>query len=364
MVIFNDYQIKIDINESKDIISNQIFMGFRINSLYVNNTYYCELYLFEEHIRFLCGSGINVGDNVKVTITIEDKEYVYDLFVFRKKFYKSGINVILFPKFYYDLFIKKNTIIEYNTAMNIIEKIIKNLNLKSDIEKSFLNDKKYYYFIEMTYIDMIRALIDNIKGNNANYCFFIDKDNIFRLYTIKKIMNKKSLSSFSDTALMVFQGEDLKLNVNRKNGIGCKYCYFDWSSGEFKVNKMMLKDFNLDNETVNKKFYIPDIIKDIEYNNVVNCNTIGIDKYYYTENLIKNKIEYDLLRKNYFSLFLDFNTISNFNINPLDIVDIDLVMTEVGFNGKWIVYNIVDSFEENTLNNKITVTNPYYIEEK
>lgn len=367
MVQTNNFTMDIFFNNQNIEIDNSVYENFIIHEIYHYSIYFAELVL-HYNSPLLREYPLITGNILKFKIEVQNnyeivEEIEMEFIIYKVRYMIPFINYILLPKIF-NIIGKDKVSVGYNdTPDKIVSTICSELSLENEIETTTI-EKRLFLQLNQTYFGFIKTLLSKSKNNNANYLFFIDKFNKLKFYSMSHLKTKKEVLSVNDQYVKNLIVRDNMFGYQFDMGLGAKGYYWDWDNGEVKeilYNQDKFQAINV-NSILNEKIGInKEYIS--EYNNVVSLDPIATDIYY---NLEYNNVELEsnVLRKNYFNYFIEFEVLGSLKCSPAEKLNLFLnsyIKDDgmIAYTGDWMVYSVIHNFPLVGYNMKVKVSNNY-----
>ena len=341
------FNLEVYIENTSLEIDDVVYSNFLVYETLHIGIYYGKLIfhnkspIFKDY-PFISGTQISVEVEV-----IDDDTYTFDFILFTKNETKNFVTITLLPKIYMNGLGKDKICAGYNDKIDsIVSTIASDVGITdTDIENTSLPSRLFLQ-LNQTNFSFIKSNLKYAKNNNSNYVFFIDKVNKLKFHSIARLKQKNSVYSITSEYIDNLEIDDKILQSQLEFGFGSKGYYFNWEDGsivEHTIDKGAIEgaDKIADLIGVNSNYIN-------ELNNIVMLNPI-CDDLFPSEDYNIATMENDVLRKNYFNIFLKFNTGGNMLASPAELAEIEFVSskpneTNVFYSGKWVIYTAIHSF--------------------
>jgi len=360
-----DYIISFKLNNEDWELEDSNFVTLKIIENYEYSTFLGVLLLNNNEGIFDLNPLVR-GSNLTITLKDGDNNEETIEFLISNTTSNEYYKIDLIPKFFRKMYIEK-----FSKAYNdSFQKIIKSICEDNDITvddnnyESGTSEKKNFYQIYESNTSFINKNLKYCKNTLNNYIYFIDKYNYLKLYSINKIKNRESMGYISSSAMKKQSVID-KTNVYQyTGGLGSKIFYFNWDEGT--TNNYVYK-FDKKNDYRNES--LTDLIgvvdKDInEDTNIIIYPSISENlDYWSNESHIKGIAEYEVLRKNYFNIFINCLVKGNLRYSPMEKIEINYSLYEDNkhyYNGFWVIYNVEHIFMKQSYMSNLLITNSSY----
>lgn len=363
MVQGTNYTLDVFLNDQDLQLDTTFFRNFMIFETIHFGIYYGILMLGNVTTLFKEVPLIS-GLRLKIKILFENektsREYKFVIYEIKNQI--DVIKLILIPEVGIKL-IKDETIKGYNDKVDNIIRTIGTAAgiLNFDIESTTLPASKFLC-LSKTPFSFMKYLVKRASNGVANYIFFIDKTDKLKFYSIKYLKSKKEVAVISDQFCDEIEIDDSTVALQFKSGFGGRGIYFDWDTGAIKEkvigkSEIQLMALDLNNRLSDKFGILSEYIN--KNNNIMMLNPTMLNSYF-DDQYNKAELENELIRKNYFNVFLNLKTFANLDISAGEQLYLHMRGTsESGaapYTGKWIVYEAIHIFtlSESVVNVKLT----------
>lgn len=339
------------------------------DDLLIHETIHLGIYFVELKLKSHCASlkdyPLITGMNFKININVENTNEILDLdtTIYDKNEQDDFIILLLMPTIYCEKLGRLKISKGYKDKIdNIINTIADEVGLtQKEIERTSL-EKKIFLQLDQTHFQFIKENTKYAKNQKSNYLFFIDKFNKLKFYSMNYLKNKNVVAQIADDYIDNIIIKDLSFSVQLKSGFGGTAYYFNWDEGTFdnvvydesKFTGIGNNDRLSDKIGINKNFIS-------EQNNILMLNTVGQDIFPIVQ-YNEVELENEMLRKNYFNVFITFTTFGILKVTPAELIDL-YFKSSLGneanqiYSGKWFVYSVVHSFSMGGYNMNVTIAN-------
>ena len=343
-----DFRLEVSIGGTSIEVDDALYNNFILYEILHLGIYFAELRFINRAVNFreypfITGSSIQID----IELVIPGTTFTYNFVLYDKTENDDYISLVLIPEIFATGLGLTKISKGYNDKIDsIINTIATDIGItETEIESTSLLAKKYLQ-LNQTNFSFIKNNIKYAKNNNSNYLFYIDKNNKLKFYSIAFLRQKKPVYNITTDFIDGLEIDDKSFSFQLESGFGAKGIYWDWDNGEIKdilydSSKIEGADKIGDKIGIDKTFIS-------EFNDIVMLNPIAND-IYAPEDYNLAEIENNVLRKNYFNVFLRFITAGNLDATPAELVDIDFISSVQNesnrfYTGEWIIYSAVHQF--------------------
>lgn len=351
MVTGNNFTLTTYLNDQLFPIENYSFLNFVIYETIHFGIYYAVLSLNNNSTTFI-ESPLLSGNKLKIDILFgnENKSREYKFIIHEVKLSTEIIKIVLLPEIGIKLLKDKISKGYKNKVDLILKQICSDIGItQNEIESTNLPSINILQS-NQNYFSFIKSLVKKAKSENANFLFFIDKTDKLKFYSVKYLKSKVEIGLMTDDWINEIELNDDSFALQLKSGFGARGIYFDWDSGKIKdisIDKDKLSQIgnNANNKLTDKIGITTDYIN--KNNLILSLNPI-IQNVYFDENYNSAELENEILRKNYFNIFVNFKTFCNLDLSPAELIELNFKAAKSdenkSLNGKWIIYETIHIF--------------------
>lgn len=371
------FKLQMFVNDQEVEIGRNSFNSFIIYELQQYNCYYAVLILNDISKNFK-NDCFATGEKLKFKVKFEDEdksEYESEFRVVDTKLIQNETYAVsMIPEIFYVMNKEKLNFSYKEKFNNVVDKAFNNVKTgtwKSEID-SVQGKSDIFLQVNESYFNFIRRNYQEACYDKyADFSFFISKDNILKLKSLSKIANSDDPIDYIPDTSLLNTPKIYNSNFDQQlfdGGLGSTVFYFDWENGDMiekKLDKSKITGNygSMFSKTTKKIGVNEDLIT--EENESFMGSPIG-DKDLFPDEMYNEKMMESLfLRKNIYSLFINFMYRGNIKYTPLKLVNYgsfnpakSAVFSSVT-SGNYYIYNVIHILTLTSYTVDITLANPF-----
>jgi len=367
MVQGQDFNVSFTYNNKDFNVDARIYGGMNVHEILHHGIYFVELILLNTGSIFRdypIMTGIEMDITIKLLNTTQDT-LTMQCVVYDKDEQKNKTIIVLIPKIFATSLGKDKISKGYKDKFdNIVSQIASSVGItNTEIESTTLLPRLYLQ-LNQTNFNFIKTNLKYMKNNNANFIFYIDKTGKLKCYSMGHLKTKLPVMQMADNYVDNLTIKDLSFSSQLMSGLGGTGWYFSWDNGDFenvvydeaKFSGISSSDKMNDKIGININ-YINENAKIMMLNPVAQNITPMLD---YNEAELEN----EMLRKNYFNVFVSFDCSGNLKCSPGELMDMRFTSTlsfgkNKTYSGKWFIYSVVHKFSLSSYAMNVTLSSSF-----
>ena len=380
-LITPQYTLRLFIAEQEIQINRNSYNMFIIYEMLKYNCHYAVLYLNDIAKNFK-NDCFATGEKLKFKIKFEDEdksEYESEYRVLNTELIVNNIYAInLIPEIFYAMNKEKFNVGYKEKFNNIVDTMfnkVKTGNWSSDID-SVQGKSDFFTQVNESYFQFIKNNYSKAYDKYSDFQFYISKDNVLKLKSLSAIGNSgEPIDYIPDTSIIgVPKIYNTKFDQQQMNGgLGSSIFYFDWENGDIVEKKLDKSKITgnysgMFSKTTKKLGVNEDYI--VEANEMYMGSPIGDEDLFPDEMYNEKLLESLLLKRNVFSIFINFQYRGNIKYTPLEIINYGsfnpnktAVFSSVT-SGNYFIFNVMHIMTLTGYTVDMTLANPFYFDWK